>query len=142
MKLKHLNYSSASKKTYSALQLLLVAIVFVMSVFQPVAQAEMICDHDMPGAKAAMSMHLPSHDASDNHHQHSNMNHTMPSHHEMDCCETECACPTSLCAPFSLFMSESSVFTTFKQLTEKPLSAYSGSPNQLINTVYKPPILA
>ncbi|KZN65695.1 hypothetical protein N473_11755 [Pseudoalteromonas luteoviolacea CPMOR-1] len=142
MKLKHVRYSSTSKKASSTLQFLLVVTVFLMSVFQPLAQAQMICDHDMPMSKGAMSAHSTSYDVVAEYHQHSDMHHTMPANNEMDCCETECACPTSLCAPFSLFISESSVFTTFKQLTEKPVSANTGSPNQYINTVYKPPILA
>ncbi|MCG7548495.1 hypothetical protein [Pseudoalteromonas sp. Of7M-16] len=132
-----------SKTIHNPVQLVLVVAVFLMFVFQPLVQAKMICDHDMPIASKAVAMHDVHQSITQSHDHSSGMHHdtSMATHSDMDCCKTDCTCPTSLCAPFSLFISEANIFSTINLATDKPVSGYVGSPNQFINSVYKPPIL-
>ncbi|KZN34898.1 hypothetical protein N480_20125 [Pseudoalteromonas luteoviolacea S2607] len=111
----------------------------VMFVVQPAAKAAMVCSHTMPSGHASMNMDSESHGhtlmAEPNNHM------AMSIHSDMDCCETECSCPTSMCAPFSLYVGDANSLYSRIELTEKPLPSPSGTPQSTVNFVYKPPIL-
>ncbi|WP_155734383.1 hypothetical protein [Pseudoalteromonas luteoviolacea] len=129
-----------SKLTNIAAQLMLIAVMMVMFVVQPAAKAAMVCSHIMPSGHASMNMDSESHGHT--HMAESNNHMAMSMHGDMDCCETECSCPTSMCAPFSFYVGHANSLYSRIGLTEKPLPSPSGTPQSTVNFVYKPPILA
>ncbi|MCF2856516.1 hypothetical protein L1286_03455 [Pseudoalteromonas sp. SMS1] len=109
-----------------------------MFIVQPVAKAAMVCSHTMASTQMPMDMSTERMD-----HQHT-MLHSEHMHNAsaMECCETECTCPTTMCAPFSLFTSSVGELYNYMPLTDKPFSSLTGVPQGTISFVYKPPILA
>ncbi|KZN45656.1 hypothetical protein JL49_11210 [Pseudoalteromonas luteoviolacea] len=112
----------------------------VMFIVQPTAKAAMVCSHTMPSGHVSMNMETESHG-----HKHmatSNNHMPMSMHGDMDCCKTECSCPTSMCAPFSLYVGGANLLYSRSGLADKPLPSPTGTPQSTVNFVYKPPILA
>ncbi|KZN37536.1 hypothetical protein [Pseudoalteromonas luteoviolacea] len=128
---------STTKHTKLAAQLMLIVVVMVMFIVQPVAKAAMVCSHTVSSTHASMDMHSESvgHQQTMLHNEHMQMTGAM------ECCETECTCPTTMCAPFSLFSSPVGELYSYRPLTDKPFSRLTGVPQGIISFVYKPPIL-
>ncbi|MBQ4813977.1 hypothetical protein J8M20_21605 [Pseudoalteromonas luteoviolacea] len=112
----------------------------VMFIVQPAAKAEMVCSHTMPSGHMSMNIDTENHD-----HQHmvaSEKHSQMSMYGDMDCCKTDCSCPTNMCAPFSLYVGGASLLYNRNGFAEQSFPCSSGTPQSTISSVYKPPILA
>jgi len=107
----------------------LIILVLLMFVGQVVSAPLLNCSSAQMDSHSMSMMDMSSHDMSD----------MLESNQAMDCCDSDCECPSGMCVSIALYFSSSTEANFSNDSNQIDISSQKVN-KQAISSIYRPPI--
>ena len=109
----------------------LIILVLLMFVGQVVSAPLLNCSSAQMDSHSMSMMDMSSHD----------MSNMLDSNQAMDCCDSDCECPSGMCLSIALYLSPSTEINFNNNSKKIDVSSQKIS-KQVLTSIYRPPILS